>query len=91
MPNLRVLNWDREKWLGLIGNIEPSNHTEYLKTQGLIINQDIFNVAAAQMLMDLAYWKNWQQLEKECENEIWEIKVKQLQMLPFYLPNRTGF
>ena len=91
MPNLRVLNWDRDKWLGLIGNIEPSNHTEYLKTQGLIINQDIFNVAAAQMLMDLGYWKNWKQLEKECENEIWEIKVKQLQMLPFYLPNRTGF
>ena len=85
MPNLLVLNWKRRN------RAYRTQYPEYLKTQGLSINQDIFNVAAAQLLMDLGYWKNWQQLEKQCENEIWEIKVKQLQMLPFYLPNRTGF
>jgi hypothetical protein len=88
MPNLCVLNWKR---LEFENRDYQTQYTESLKTQGLSINQDIFNVAAAQVLMDLEYWKNWQQLEKQCKNEIWEIKVKQLQMLPFYLPNRTGF
>ena len=85
MPNLRVLNWDQELISLLIDGYQPSDsHTNYLKTQGLIINQDIFNVAAPQMLMNLKYWNNWKQLEKECKNEIWEIKVTQLQMFPFY-------
>ena len=91
MPKLCVLNWDMTKWDGSnwleSGSIDHSNTIEYLKTQGLIINQDIFNVAAAQILMDLTYWKNVQKLAKQCENEVWEIKVKQLQMLPFYFPN----
>ena len=91
MPKICVLNWDMTKWDGSnwleSDSIEYSNTIEYLKTQGLIINQDIFNVAAAQILMDLTYWKNVQKLAKQCENEVWEIKVKQLQILPFYLPN----
>ena len=88
MPNLRVLNWDQELISLLKDGFQPSDsHTNYLKTQGLIINQDIFNVAAPQTLMNLRYWRNWKQLEKDCKNEIWEIKVKQLQMLPFYFPN----
>ena len=77
MPNLHVLNWKQRN------RAYRTQYPEYLKTQGLSINQDIFNVAAAQLLMDLGYWKNWQQLEKQCENEIWEIKVKQLCMLPY--------
>ena len=92
MPKLCVLNWDMTKWDGSnwleSGSIDHSNTIEYLKTQGLIINQDIFNVAAAQILMDLTYWKDVQKLAKQCETEVWEIKVKQLQMLPFYSPNR---
>ena len=91
MPKLCVLNWDMTRWTGSnwleFGSIDHSNAIEYLKTQGLIINQDIFNVAAPQMLMNLSYWNNWRQLEKECKNEIWEIKVKQLCMLP-YIPQR---
>ena len=92
MPKICVLNWDMTKWshwLGSnwleFGSIEHSNAIQYLKTQGLIINQDIFNVAASQILMDLT--SNVQKLAKQCENEVWEIKVKQLQMLPFYFPN----
>ena len=92
MPKLCVLNWDMTRWTGSnwleFGSIDHSNAIEYLKTQGLIINQDIFNVAAAQILMDLTCSKNVQKLAKQCENEVWEIKVKQLQMLPFYSPNR---
>ena len=84
MPNLGVLNWDRELISLLKDGYQPDDsHTNYLKTQGLIINQDIFNVAAPQMLMNLTYWRNWKQLEKDCKNEIWEIKVKQLCMLPY--------
>ena len=91
MPNLCVLNWDMTRWSGSnwleFGSIDHSNAIEYLKIQGLIINQDIFNVAAAQILTDLTCSKNVQKLAKQCENEVWEIKVKQLQMLPFYFPN----
>ena len=84
MPNLRVLNWDQELISLLKDGFQLSDtHTNYLKTQGLIINQDIFNVAAPQTLMNLRYWRNWKQLEKDCKNEIWEIKVKQLSMLPY--------
>ena len=87
MPNLFVLNWGRDNTLDL--GIEPRHYDKkYLQTQGLIINQYRFNVAAAQVLMDLPYCKNRVTLEKQCKNEIWEIQVKQLQMLPFYQPNR---
>ena len=77
MPSLHVLNSDRE--------LNSDYHKKYLEMQGLIINQNIFNIAAAQMLTNLTYWNNCKQLEKECKNEIWEIKVKQLCMLP-YIP-----
>ena len=83
MPNLRVLNSDRKKGFDL--DIVPRHcFPQSIKKQGLVINKDIFNIAAAQMLMDLTDWKTQKILEKECKNEIWEIKVTQLQMFPFY-------
>ena len=83
LPTLKKLN--------LFGKQIISYPAKYPQTQGLIINQDIFNVAAAQELMDLKsclkYKRNRGKFEKQCKNGIWEIKVKQLQMLPFYQPN----
>ena len=83
MPNLRVLNSDRKNGFEL--DIVPRHcFPQSIKKQGLVINKDIFNIAAAQMLMDLTDWKSQKILEEECKNEIWEIKVTQLQMFPFY-------
>ena len=84
MQNLHVLNWDREL------NPDRHGHVEYLEKKGLIINQDIFNVAAAQMLTvrQQSAPMAIEKMEKQCKNEIWEIEVKQLRMLPFYKPNR---